>query len=348
MGGMTGNYTLASGDSDLSVDAGYYENASIGNFVWEDVDGDGTQDPGEPGIQGVMVELTGMDQFGNPVNETTTTDVDGSYLFDDLVPGDYKLTFTTPAGYTTTDVDQGGDDTNDSDADPAMGGMTATETLTSGENNTDYDAGYYLPAELGNYTWIDENYNGTQDPGEAPIGGVEVTLTGTTGSGEPVNEMQTTGADGLYLFTNLQPGTYKVTFGSAGGDYVSTITDDPDATDATDSDADGANGMTGDYTLASGDSDLSVDAGYYEPASIGDFVWEDEDGDGTQDPTEPGIENVTVELTGTDGQGNPVSETTTTGPDGSYSFDDLAPGEYKLTFTTARWLHDSRCRPGRR
>ena len=334
MGGMTGNYTLASGDSDLSVDAGYYENASIGNFVWEDIDGDGTQDPGEPGIQGVTVELTGTDQFGNPVNETTTTDVDGSYLFDDLVPGDYKLTFTTPTGYTTTDVDQGGDDTNDSDADPAMGGMTATETLTSGENNTDYDAGYYLPAELGNYTWIDENYNGTQDPGEAPISGIEVTLTGITGSGEPVNEMQTTGADGLYLFTNLQPGTYKVTFGSAGGDYVSTITDDPDATDATDSDADGANGMTGDYTLASGDSDLSVDAGYYEPASIGDFVWEDEDGDGTQDAGEPGIENVTVELTGTDGQGNPVSETTTTGPDGSYSFDDLAPGEYKLTFTT--------------
>ncbi|MCB0545866.1 MAG: carboxypeptidase regulatory-like domain-containing protein, partial [Saprospiraceae bacterium] len=139
MGGMTGNYTLESGDSDLTVDAGYYEGASIGNFVWEDLDGDGEQDPGEPGIQGVEVTLTGTDVFGNPVTQTTTTDVDGSYLFDELVPGDYKLTFGSVAGYTPTPVDQGGDDTMDSDADPSMGGMTVVETLTSGENNTDYD-----------------------------------------------------------------------------------------------------------------------------------------------------------------------------------------------------------------
>jgi hypothetical protein len=279
--------------------------------------------------------LSGTDQFGNPVTQTTTTDVDGSYLFDDLVPGDYKLTFTTPAGYDATDVDQGGDDTEDSDADPAMGGMTVVETLTSGEENTDYDAGYYLPAELGNYTWIDENANGTQDPGESPIGGIEVTLSGTTGAGDPVSDVQTTGPDGLYLFTGLQPGTYKVTFGSAGGDYVSTTANDPDATDATDSDADPAmGGMTGDYVLESGDSDLSVDAGYYEPVSIGNFVWEDTNGNGIQDPGEDGLENVEVILTGEDGQGNPVTQTKFTDPFGEYIFDGLVPGEYKLTFVT--------------
>lgn len=41
-----------------------------------------------------------------------------------------------------------------------MGGMTANEVLTSGENNTTYDAGYYIPASIGNYTWIDSNANG--------------------------------------------------------------------------------------------------------------------------------------------------------------------------------------------
>ncbi|MCB0683966.1 MAG: carboxypeptidase regulatory-like domain-containing protein, partial [Saprospiraceae bacterium] len=220
-------------------------------------------------------------------------------------------------------------------ADPSMGGMTVVETLTSGENNTDYDAGYYQPAELGNYTWIDANANGTQDPGEQPLGGVTVELTGTTGSGDPVSAMATTDANGLYLFPNLQPGTYKVTFSGAPASYVSTTANDPDATDATDSDADPAmGGMTGNYTLESGDSDLTVDAGYYEPASIGNYVWEDVNGNGLQDDGMTGIGGVEVTLTGTDGQGNPVTATQFTAPDGSYLFDNLVPGDYKLTFAT--------------
>jgi hypothetical protein len=95
----------------------------------------------------VTVTLTGTDGQGNPVNQTTMTDVDGYYIFDNLVPGDYKLTFTTPtsgtATYTLTYLDQGGDDAEDSDADPNNGNMTVFETLTSGEHNPNYDAGYY-------------------------------------------------------------------------------------------------------------------------------------------------------------------------------------------------------------
>src|SRR5262245_52584255 len=30
---------------------------NVGNFVWDDLDGDGTQDPGEPGLPGVTVQL---------------------------------------------------------------------------------------------------------------------------------------------------------------------------------------------------------------------------------------------------------------------------------------------------
>ena len=46
--------------------------------------------------------------------------------------------------------------------------------------------------------------------GEAGIGGVRLTLTGTTGSGETVVRSTVTAADGSYLFDALPPGTYQV------------------------------------------------------------------------------------------------------------------------------------------
>jgi SdrD B-like domain/HYR domain len=146
---MTGNYTVASGDSIPTVDQGYYIPASIGNYVWNDVNANGVQDAGETGIPGVTVTLTGTDGLGNPVTQTTVTDGLGNYLFDELVPGTYKLTFGTPAGFDfTSPVDQGGNDALDSDANPAMGGMTVNEVLTSGEYNPNYDAGFYMCPEI--------------------------------------------------------------------------------------------------------------------------------------------------------------------------------------------------------
>ena len=37
---------LESGENDPTIDAGYFGNAALGNFVWEDLDADGIQDAG--------------------------------------------------------------------------------------------------------------------------------------------------------------------------------------------------------------------------------------------------------------------------------------------------------------
>jgi hypothetical protein len=54
-----------------SWDAGYYSPlASLGNYVWEDVNKNGEQDLNEPGIAGVTVTL--LDNGGTAIGTTVT------------------------------------------------------------------------------------------------------------------------------------------------------------------------------------------------------------------------------------------------------------------------------------
>ncbi|WP_424098361.1 choice-of-anchor E domain-containing protein [Moorena producens] len=116
--------------------------ASVGDKVWEDLNGDGIQDAGEPGIANALVNIYKSD---NTFVDATFTDSNGNYSFSDLDPGDYIIEFTSPAvGYNFTNQDAG-DDTLDSDADSATG-RTATFTLAAGDNNTSIDAGLTLKA----------------------------------------------------------------------------------------------------------------------------------------------------------------------------------------------------------
>jgi hypothetical protein len=58
--------------------------------------------------------------------------------------------------------------------------------------NISYEAGYYIPATIGDFVWEDENANGLQD-GEPGLAGVSIDLNGTTGLGVPVNMNTTSG-----------------------------------------------------------------------------------------------------------------------------------------------------------
>jgi fimbrial isopeptide formation D2 family protein/uncharacterized repeat protein (TIGR01451 family) len=86
-------------DDPTPVDLPEVPLSEISGTVFEDTNNDGVQDPGEPGISGVQVTLTGTDVFGNPVSITVTTDANGDYLFDSLNAGTYELTQTQPTGF---------------------------------------------------------------------------------------------------------------------------------------------------------------------------------------------------------------------------------------------------------
>ncbi|PSN17992.1 hypothetical protein C7271_14850 [filamentous cyanobacterium CCP5] len=302
----------------------------IGDYVWEDLDCDGIQDIEESGIAGVQVQL--MDANGN-ILDTTITDGRGRYLFryfGDDKPTDFKVTFIKPEGYTFTEANKTVDG-RDSDVVDFTTGMTDVFTVQPGRFDLTIDAGLKrIPeqekASLGDFVFHDLDADGIQDPNEPGIAGATVKLQNAAGS---VLATTTTNAQGAYSFTGLTPDTqYKVMFSQPSGfDSVSPYkVGDP----TRDSNANPVNGLMSDLvTLAPGENNPTIDAGFYKSAALGDFVFNDLDQDGIQDANEPGIGGATVKLQNAAGS---VLATTTTNGDGFYQFTGLRPGDYKVMF----------------
>jgi hypothetical protein len=105
---VLGNTALAAGLHTITAvysgDAGFARSnafatisvvvpTSLHGLVYVDFNNDGEVNFGELAIEGATITLTGVDDLGQPVNVSTTTDMNGIYAFTDLRP-------SGPAGYT--------------------------------------------------------------------------------------------------------------------------------------------------------------------------------------------------------------------------------------------------------
>lgn len=360
--GRTQGYTLNAGGKNMSVDAGYYSTqpaanvGALGNKVWIDSNGDGIQDAMEPLLGGVTVTLYNS---AGAVIATTTTDIDGNYLFTNLAPGSYSVGFSNlPASYGFTGQNKGGNTTVDSDVNPATG-RTVLVTVVAGATTSNINAGVRLGApsglgSLGNKVFVDipGGIAGQQDAGELGIPNVTIQLyLDANGDGLFIGAEQIaiattiTNALGEYLFTGLAAGTYQVAFSNLPAGY--TVTTKNAAGVSVDEDSDGnpvniaVNGnpavagksYTGLVSLAQGEDNLSIDLGLITPAnsnSLGNFVWVDANSNGVQDAVEPGVPGVTAILYNNTGTAIAVSTTDITG---QYLFTGLADGNYSAGFS---------------
>lgn len=327
--GVSDAVVLTPGVDNTSLDGGLYL-PRIGDFFWNDKDGDGIQESGEPGLNGIVVNLY---QSATPavVYKTTTTANDSSanpgwYVFNDLLPGTYIVEFVKVATDIYGKLDNAATtDLLDSDADTTTG-RTTTITITDADQIT-WDAGVFTPACLGDRVWLDTDRDGTQDPIEVGIANVTVTLSLPDGT----TRTTTTNANGIYSFCGLPEGSYTITVTLPFG-YNITVQNQ--GLNTTDSDIN-LLGVSDPVVIVQGIDDMSLDAGLFLPR-IGDYYWNDKDGDGIQDATEPGLNGVVVNLYQTATPAVVFKTTTTanspTNAPGWYLFDDLLPGNYIVEF----------------
>ncbi len=310
---------------------------------------DGVFDPSKDApLPGQTINLySGPTCTGTPV-ASVTTDAQGNYLFAGLSEGTYTVCQPTqPAGTvngnttagTITPVNGSGG-TQGTATSPDVPSAIASIVLgksASGEvsGSTGNNFAEIVPSSISGTVFLDQNNNGVQNGADAGIKDQVIELLDEHGN---VLKTTTTDASGNYRFDDLPPGRYsvrqpnqpegtangKTTAGSVGNDGTAGTASLPAAAPSTIT-----NIVLPPNTQSTGNNFAELPYN----RTVSGQVFLDYDNNGTLDAgsADHGIGGQTVVLTGTDDSGNDVTRTTTTNPDGSYSFTGLPPGKYTVT-----------------
>jgi hypothetical protein len=167
--------------------------------VWNDLNGDGNVNDGEPGLEGLTVTLSG------DAEATTTTAEDGGYIFAELSAGAYEVASTGPEGWVLT---------TDS---PIEVILTMDDEIFNEGSFGWMEESVAGTAIIKGKVWNDLNGNGIVNEDEPGVEGIEVILSGD------VADTTTTVADGTYAFTDLSAGSYEVvSVGPSGWSLTTT------------------------------------------------------------------------------------------------------------------------------
>ncbi len=240
-----------------SLNFGNVRGASIAGVKFNDVNGDGTREAGESGLQGWTIQLLSTTDV---VLATTTTAADGSYTFDGLAAGTYRVREVGQAGWIQTTVNPG------------------DVAVVSGTDVTGVDFGNFRLGRLAGVKFNDINGDGVRQAGESGLAGWTIELD--RGADGTVDATTTTDATGNYAFDGLVAGTYRVREVGQTGWVQTTVN-------------------PGDVTVLSGTDVTGVDFGNFRLGRLAGVKFNDINGDGVREAGESGLQGWTIQLLST-------------------------------------------------
>jgi hypothetical protein len=197
--------------TSITIRYHYIENllpTIISGTIWDDYNGNGVMEPGEPGLAGVILSL--LDEFGSPTAiPNATTDADGYYEFTGLTAGNYYVVYELPSGYTVTN-----------DLDGVDGSNSMFVTVTGGQT-TSANVGMMIPPPpvVSGIIWEDTDGDGIIGISETRLSGITVSLLDE--AGVPTGLTATSDVDGIYTFNLPSAGNYKISYTVPDG-YITT------------------------------------------------------------------------------------------------------------------------------
>ena len=314
---------------------------SISGTVWNDENGNGVRDSGEPGVaNAVAVLFQSTDNVVGNADDaqvaTAITDSQGRYVFTGLTSAaNYYVEIRTPVGFAFTTEHVGGDPTLDSDV-AAASGYTAMITLATGQSAVE-DAG--LTGAAPGFGWALGIFNGN-DEGNAvrtdSHGNVYFAgrfLSGPGGVdfdyGPGTYSLVSTGFDGFVAkYTPTGALVWARRVGGNGTDSITGLAIDAAGNVLT------AGTFSGTVNFATGVTAVNLTAGASTSAFVwkldpnGNLVWADQVMSGsTSDPVAVAVDSqndvfTTGDFTGTAGfdpHSSSVSMTSAGGKDGFVS-----------------------------
>ena len=298
---------------------------------WQDANGNGKRDAGEPGLKGVTIYIdvnaNGVFDAGEPSSLTlpddpsTSVDESGNFWFTDLPPDRHVVREVVPDGFIQTFPPAGFHSV-----------LVETSTTIAG---LDFGNRARIDVSISGTKWHDDNADGRRQEDEPGLPGVTIYIdlnrNGALDASEPLtvsmrDDPKTSANEaGRYWLTNLEPGDYVVREVVPDG-FTQTFP------------------RTRHYEIRLEDGDVVAGLDFGNaPERLGaihGMKWQDEDGDGERDESEPGLPGVVIYLDqNLNGELDPDEPSTVSmrndprtdvNEAGRFWLTDVSPGEYTV------------------